>query len=159
MEFLNWLEGTALSTWVREGDSLWAYPAIITLHSAGLAIMVGLSAVVSIRLLGFARDVPLAGLRKVLPWIWFGFWVNAASGVLLIVSEPSRMLTNQIFVVKMALIACAVITIVLMGRILRSRSAESDSLTARTKTVAMASLALWVAATTAGRLTAYLTTF
>jgi hypothetical protein len=135
---------------------LWAYPGIITLHSVGLAIMVGLSTVVSLRLLGVAPDVPLAGMRRVLPWIWLGFGVNAVSGLLLIISEPGKMLTNQIFVIKMALIAGAVVTMVLMGRVLRSPSADAGIVPRRARPLAVTSLVLWVAATTAGRLTAYL---
>jgi hypothetical protein len=118
--------------------------------------MVGLSAVVSLRLLGVAAELPLSGMRKLLPWIWVGFWVNAISGTLLIISEPAKMLTNQIFVAKMGLIACAVATIVMTGRFLRSSGEEGRAVGAKGRTLAVATLVLWVAATTAGRLTAYI---
>ena len=59
---IAWLEGTALATWVRESPSLWAYPTVLTLHTVGLGIVVGASAVVDFRLLGFAPRIPLPSL-------------------------------------------------------------------------------------------------
>lgn len=157
MDFLRFLEGTALSTWIRESGSLWAYPGIITFHSAGLALMVGLSAVISLRLLGFAPGVPLTAMRQLFPAIWLGFWVNAISGIALIISDPMKMLTNTVFFLKMGLIAAAVITIILLDRrVLRSPSARSGLVPPNGKPLAIAALLLWIAATTAGRLTAYL---
>ena len=41
MAVLNWLEATGLSTWVREGESIWAFPTILTLHTFGLGLLVG----------------------------------------------------------------------------------------------------------------------
>ena len=42
MELLQSINNTAFSQWVRESDSLLAYPAFITLHTAGLAVLVGI---------------------------------------------------------------------------------------------------------------------
>ena len=38
------IEGTALAAWVRESPSIWAYATILTLHTVGLAIVVGIAA-------------------------------------------------------------------------------------------------------------------
>jgi hypothetical protein len=55
MEFLTWLEQTNLSRWVTESPSLFAYPSILFLHTAGLAFLVGPSIAISARILGFPR--------------------------------------------------------------------------------------------------------
>lgn len=157
MEFLHWIEQTGLSTWVRESDSLWAYPGIITFHAAGLAVLVGLSTVISLRILGLLPGVPLAALEKLYPMIWLGFWVNAVSGVLLIVSDPVTMLTKRLFFIKMALIACAVVNLILIRRWVFGSPAPRAGIW-RARTLAITSIVLWIAATTAGRLTAYLET-
>ena len=36
MEFLNWLETLSYSTWVRESPSLWAFPALLFVHTLGM---------------------------------------------------------------------------------------------------------------------------
>ena len=38
--FLN-LEGSSLSTRLRESNTIWAYPMVLTLHTIGLALLVG----------------------------------------------------------------------------------------------------------------------
>lgn len=157
MDFLHWIEQTGLSIWIREADSLWAYPAIITFHSAGLAVMVGLSAVIALRILGFAPGLPLAAMEKLYPMMWLGFWVNATSGVALMVADPVKMVTNPLLSIKLLLIAAAIGSLVLIRRrVLRSPDVQASVVPAGGKALAIASLALWIAATTAGRLTAYL---
>ena len=60
--FLGWLESTGLATWTRESPSLWAYPTILTLHTVGLAVVVGGSSVIALRLLGAGSRIPLTTL-------------------------------------------------------------------------------------------------
>ena len=45
MAWLVWVESWSLSVWVRESGSLWSYPTVLFLHTAGLAFAVGMSAV------------------------------------------------------------------------------------------------------------------
>lgn len=158
MEFLHWMEQTGLSIWIREADTAWAYPAVITLHSAGLAVLVGLSVVIDLRILGVAPALPLSAMGKLYPAMWLGFWVNAVSGVGLIVADPVTMLTNPLMWVKLLLIAVAVGTLVaIRRRVLRSPAVQDGGVVpAGGRALALASLALWIAATTVGRLTAYL---
>ena len=39
--------------------------------------------------------------------MWMSFWVNAVSGVLLLVAYPTKALTNPLFYFKLTLIAVA----------------------------------------------------
>src|SRR5262245_57986523 len=157
VQLLEWIAETGLSTWIRSADTVWAYPMIITFHAAGLAVMVGLSVVVALRILGIARDLPLAGMERLYPAIWLGFWINAVSGAGLIISDPVGMLTNPLFLTKMLLVAAAVANVVLIQRrVIRSPGVKSGILPSGAKRMAFASLLLWTAATTLGRLTAYL---
>jgi len=152
-----WVESTGIATWVRESETLWAYPVVITLHSMGLAVMVGLSAMIDFRLLGFARGLPLAGMRSLNRWIWIGFWVNAVSGVGLLVASATTMLTNPLYYAKMGLVAAAMTYVILIDRAaFRPPGVTSNDVTPRARTLAIASLALWAVTITVGRLTAYL---
>ena len=56
--FLLWLEATALSTWVRESTSVFAFPAILSVHAIGMGLAVGVNVAMAVRLLGFAPGVP-----------------------------------------------------------------------------------------------------
>ena len=111
MEFLAWLEGSGVGTWVRESLSLWAYPSIIALHALGLALLVGINTAIDLRILGFAPRLPLAPLQKFFPVMWFGFSVNALSGILLTVANATRVLTSPVFYVKLLFISLAVVNI------------------------------------------------
>jgi hypothetical protein len=109
MHLLEWLENSALGMWVAASDSLWGYPTILTLHTFGMGILVGASAVVDLRLLGVGRDVPLAVLRNVSLPVWIGFTVNAATGTLLFVSAATQKGTQKLFAVKLTLILLALL--------------------------------------------------
>ena len=76
MSFLLSLENSAFGTWVRESSSLWAYPAILFLHTLGLGFLVGLNAAIDLRILGVARKMPLAPLEKFFRSCGVAFWVN-----------------------------------------------------------------------------------
>jgi len=54
MNFLIALQESGLATWVRESTSIWAYPSVIFLHAAGLALVVGVSVIIDLSILGFA---------------------------------------------------------------------------------------------------------
>ena len=147
------VESTALSTWLRDSPSLWAFPFVLILHTVGLALLVGTGLAVAGRALGLARGVPLTALVPWLRVLWLGFWLNAASGVLLLIAYPTKALTNPLFYAKLALIAAALAALwPLLGRI--RRGIEGD-VGARLKAAALVSLGCWAASITAGRFLAY----
>jgi hypothetical protein len=160
MDFLAWLEQSGFSVWMRESPSVWAYPTILFLHKLGLGFLVGASMVIDLRVLGFSPGLPLEPFKKFFPVMWFGFWVNALSGVLLLMIDATHLLANPLFYIKLGFIALAV----LCGRLISNR-VFGDSLVDRRshlqltcKVLAGASLVSWIGAITAGRLTAYLFT-
>ncbi len=156
MDFLLWLETTSIGTWVRESPSLWAYPSVLFLHSVGLASLVGINAAVNLRVLGFARDIPLKPLRRMIPLMWIGFGVNAISGILLILASASTLMRNPTFWVKMAFVTAAVVTIWLMDKRVFSADVDDQALPTESKVLAAVSLFCWTGAMVAGRLIAYL---
>jgi hypothetical protein len=163
--FLLWLEATSLSTWVRESTSVFAFPAILSVHAIGMGLAVGVNVAMAVRLLGFAPGVPPHELRRFAPIMWLGFWMNAASGVLLFLGYPTKALTNPVFYMKMSLIAVGMWLYVLMARQLAPDGTPGVSglegkpgLSGPASTanvLACASLACWAGAVTTGRLLAY----
>ena len=154
--FFVWLESTWISTWVRESLTVFAFPMILAYHTVGMGFLAGLSSAVDLRILGVARRVPLLELKRFLPVMWIGFWLNAASGVLLLLGYPTKALTNPVFYIKLALIAAAV---VILRRINRSvfgdPAMDLGEMPSRTKWLARGSLACWVGVIFAGRFLAY----
>src|SRR5688572_20462313 len=147
------VEASALSTWMRESESLFAFPGVLIVHTLGMALVVGVPAAVSLRLLGVARGVPLNALRAFMPLAWLGFAMIAISGLLLLIAYPAKALTNPVFYAKLALIGISVALLVRMSRALRAEPSIAETQSART--FAFASLAVWMLTITAGRLLPY----
>ena len=146
------LEQSGLAIWIRESGVLYGYPLILFLHTLGLSTVVGLSAAVDVRLLGFASTIPLTSLDKVFGLVWAGFALTAATGVLLFVADATKHASNPAFFVKLAFVAGGVVTVALV----RSRVFHGQQ---RGVFLATASLGCWVIALTAGRLMAYVSEF
>jgi hypothetical protein len=148
-----WLETSALSVWVRESPSVFAFPIILACHTIGMGFLAGMNAAIALRLLGFAPGVPLAAARRVFPVLWAGFWLNAISGVVLLVGYPTKALTNPVFYVKLLCVAIGLIVQTVIRR--RLLEDEERDVPLWGKTFACASLLLWAAVIFSGRFLAY----
>ncbi len=152
MQFLASVENTRFSIWVRESSSLWAYPTILFMHT------VGLNAAIDLRILGFARRMPLAPMERFFGIMWAAFWVNAVSGTMLLVADATTKLTNTVFYIKLGFIALGVVNMVLIRRrIFRDPALDVDArpIGRFGRLLAATSLVFWGGAITAGRLMAY----
>ena len=155
-EFFNTIEQTGLSTWLRESESIFSFYFILVCHTLGLALLVGVNSAVDLLLLGVASDIPLKPLKRFFPLMWLGFYVNAISGVFLVIAYPTKAFTNPVFYIKLTLIALAVTTLwAIQNRVFGDASLSEAAMVARGRTMAKLSLALWFGAITAGRLLAY----
>src|SRR5215831_15733233 len=108
MDFLLRIEQSGFCTWVRESPSVWAFPTVLLLHTIGMGLVVGINAGIDLRILGLAPALPLAPLERYLPIYWLGFWVNAVTGVVLLMADATTKATNPDFFVKMGFIVLAV---------------------------------------------------
>ncbi len=160
MEYLVWLEATALSTWLRESLSLLAFPFVLVLHTVGMGFLVGASAAIDLRVLGVASGVPLKPMERFYTVIWAAFLINAVSGVLLLIAYPAKALTNPLFYFKLLLIGMAVATALLLRRhVFHDLDLDSSPVSKRGRVLAGISLVLWAAAIMAGRFLAYTHTY
>ena len=149
------IERTDLSTWLRESPSLWAFPFVLIVHAWGMGFLAGTSAAMDLRVLGLLRTIPFPAMARFLPFAWIGLWINAVSGVLLLIAYPSKALTNPLFYFKLFCIAAAVVLLRLLTRGVLRRTPEPVPVPLKFRRMAGISLALWVTAITAGRLLAY----
>jgi hypothetical protein len=154
--FLQTIEETGFSTWLRESESPFAFYFILLFHTFGLALLVGANTIVDLRLLGVARGIPLAPLQRLFRIMWIGFSINAVTGVLLVIAYPTKSLTNWDFYLKLAVIGLAVWVMQrLKSEVFEDASLSEAEMTARGATLAKWSLFLWFGAISAGRLLAY----
>jgi len=141
--------------WVRQSGSLLSYPGILLVHTYGMAVVVGLVAGIDLRILGFAPALPLAPLQKFLPVVWAAFWINAATGTILLAADATTKMRNPDFYVKMGFIFLAVISQrMIEQRVFRDPHGD-QTLSRNAKVLAAMSLVFWLGAITAGRLLAY----
>ena len=155
MELLASLENRGFGIWLRESPSMWAYPAVLTLHTLGLGVLVGGNAVLDLRLLGWGRAIPLAPLEKLFPVMRIGFWVNAISGVVLFVGDATTKGTTWGFMTKLAIIVVGGVLLRALRRTVYGRGQDAVVETPTSRVLAAASLALWFLAIVTGRYMAY----
>jgi hypothetical protein len=157
MELLTRLQESGFAAWVASSPSLLAYPTILTLHTVGMAIVVGTCAVIDLRLLGVGADVPLTAFRAAPRLVWTGFLINAATGLALFTTDAEHKAMQTVFYVKLALIFLALLVYARIRRLVfGSPAALTAPITSEAKALAVISLIFWTGATVAGRLMAYL---
>lgn len=156
MPILEWLESSGFGTFVRENESLLAYPTFSTLHTIGLSIIVGLSTVVAVRILGFAPTLRLSPLRKLFPIMWFGFVINLISGSGLAAAAATRTIPDTLFLSKMTCVISAVVILgILRVRVFGGPDVDKKPIDGTSRALAGAQLFLWLTAMIAGRMIAY----
>jgi len=156
MNVLTSIQQSGFCSWVRESESIFSYSGILLLHTVGMAFVVGVNACIDLRVLGFAPAVRLSGLEKFFPMLWFGFWLNAITGTILLAIDIVNKLENVDFYVKMAFIALALINLrMLRTGVFRDPSIDKIPPSSKAKLLAVTSLVFWLGAITSGRLLAY----
>jgi hypothetical protein len=147
---LSVIESTAVAVAIRR--SVWAYPALETLHIASFGMLIGSLLVFELRLLGLERAIHAVHLaRLALGTSVVAFFGAAVSGSLLFISGATEFADHPAFRVKLVLILIAGINAIVFHA--RGGVRLQDSIA---RLQAAASLALWLAVLTCGRLIAYL---
>ena len=156
-EILEAIENSGFATFVRETPSVLGYSTVLAFHTFGMAFLVGLSGVIALRVLGVVRGLTLAPLEAFFPLIVAGFWVNAATGLVLTSLAARSLMANPDFYIKLIAIVAAILCLRRMKQYAFSDAAAGDRASAQNpgKLWAGAMLACWAVAVLAGRLTAY----
>ena len=158
MDFLYWLEETAVGVWVAQS---WGYPLVLSTHALGMSIVVGIVIMINLRLLGFSDGVPLSMLNKLSRVLWAGVLLNIASGLALFCGNPVKFFFHPVFWIKISMIVLGGLT--LWWSLAASQDKTTDKpvllLTKQGKVLASLSLMFWIGAIVAGRLIAYFKLF
>ena len=147
-----WLKSTSLAELMH---TQWAWPIAESFHFFGLSLLMGTVGLFDLRLLGFAKRIPLAALHRLIPWGITGYVINVLSGISFFTAEPDQYLYNPSFQIKMVFMSLAGINVLLfyltMFRKVRTCGpGENAPLPARI--MGGASLAFWIGVMSCGRL-------
>ena len=157
MEFLVWLENTWIANEIRTVP--WLYPTFETGHYIGLSLLVGGIMLIDLRVLGFARALPLKSMIGLLPFVWVGFAINVFTGSMLFIYGATNFGPNRAFQVKMAFLVLAGVNALLFDLAVRRSGGNwvaADRPPTFVKGVATLSLFFWICVVTTGRWMAYL---
>lgn len=154
-EFIDWLYATPVSTTIREVT--WIIPAVQTIHIIALSLLFGSALFAQLRIAGvFARDTPLPDvLGRYLPWIWRCLAVLLATGMVMIVGEPDRVMLNLIFWTKMGLVAAMALVVRVLFVPASRPVGQGGAALAVSPLVAWLGLLAWVLIIACGRWIAY----
>ena len=151
------VEASSLSAWLR--SSAWGYPAVESVHIAGLAILVGTAVAFDLRLLGFGSRLAVDALAGfLLPCARIGLAIAALSGALLFSMQATTFAGQALFYIKMGSIAVAVINATIFHRgVFRSVSTWSYNpyTPGAAKAAAIVSFVAWTVVLICGRWLAY----
>ena len=143
---LVWLESSSVASWVSL--SLWAYPALLTVHIFGLALVVGLYALRDFRLIGFFAGTNASLFEGTNLLSSFGIAVNLVSGFLLFSSQATFLISSIPFLVKISCVALGLACSGVIG--VRQKNGLNMP-----RYYPAASLFFWAPAIISGRLIAY----
>ena len=153
---LDWLAHTPYAMWV---DESWGWPIALTIHAFGNGTVVGLMAIIGLRLFGLFRSIPYTALLKLIPLIWIAIAFQVVSGVTLWMTKPAQYLADGMFELKFALVILASIAMWVFQKTLKREAAAWDTagiVSSRGLKLVSVSCLLWAGVLIGGRLTAYL---
>ena len=154
--FLESLENTGISLFIRESDSLLSFPTILTAHAFGYCFIMATNAIVSARMLGFAASIPFKPLRRLFPVMWIGLILTVITGGLLVMAAAEKRVPNPILWFKMILLAVATPMMwKFQVKVFDDPAVNENNIPARARTMAVLQLALWILIMISGRLIPY----
>ena len=155
--WLDWLDDSRLGLAMR--GELWLYPIIEVVHIIGFVVLVGSVFMFDLRVLGLSKDIAVTALaRHLLRWSVAALVLIVPAGLMMFTAHPHDFATNNIFILKLSLIATAGINAALFHiGVYRSVSRWNTGVAAPAiaKVQAVLSMGLWVTVVLCGRLLAY----
>ena len=156
LALLDWIQQSWLGQMMR--DIPWLFPTFEGLHFVGMALLLGAIGIIDLRILGFAKGLPVGPLHRLLPLAFAGFALNAATGIAFFASDPYSYFIVPAFRFKMLLILLAGLNAVWFWvSILKHVDEWGPEVDASSlaKVISAASLLFWVGVVTAGRFIAF----
>ena len=154
ISFFQWSEHSYFASLIER--STWAFAVIETIHIVALAVLLGSTLLVDLRLLGRGMtQEPVAALsRTLLPWTWSMLVALFITGILMFGSEAVQLSDSGPFFYKMVILFLAVLFHATIHRKVTGSDAIEGTMSA--KVAACLSLSCWLSVALAGRAIAFL---
>jgi hypothetical protein len=153
---LVWIHDSAYGALMR--DVPWMFPTFQALHLMGMVLLIGVIGLIDLRVLGFAKSLPLAPLHRLIPLALFGFVVNLITGIGFFASEPYSFAVVWAFRIKMLLLLLAGLNAlwfrISITPLVHAWGAGAEA-TRLAKFISLVSLIFWIAIVFAGRFIAF----
>ncbi|MBU0745261.1 MAG: hypothetical protein KKB95_19125 [Gammaproteobacteria bacterium] len=131
---------------------VWAYPALEVVHIVGIALLLGNLVLLELRVFGRGAALAIQDLARLsLSVALCGFALAAGSGLLMFATQPTELLSNRVFTLKMLLLMLAGCNAAWFHG--RGSLVRLDGLA---RAQMLASTVVWLAVVVCGRWIAYL---
>jgi uncharacterized membrane protein len=156
--FCDWLSATPLSIFIQ--TVTWIIPMVQSVHIFAITVVMGSVLMMDMKLLGVVGgDISVAAMnRRFLPWVWTALVVLFLTGMILTIAEPGRELINNMFRLKMLLVASIIVLTLLFQEVVRRHAEQWGQAPAHpwaARAIAVVSLGFWISIAICGRWIAY----
>lgn len=158
MAIAHWLQFLEDSSWaVSIRQSVWLYPFLEIIHITGIVLLVGPAFLFDLRLLGFAKHLPVTGLgRHLLSWSRRSLLLVIPSGMLLFITNATALGYDPVFWTKMSLLIIAGCNALFFHQVIARKIRSTTAVLPKAaKVIAIISILSWIAIIACGRLLAY----
>ncbi len=135
--------------------SKWWWAFMMDMHFVGLALLIGAVGIFDLRMLGFAKQIPISSVHRLLPWAMLGFGINLITGILAFTGMDQYYTYDWAFWLKMLAILLLGLNAAAFYLTNAFYSVENlgpgDDAPPLAKFIAATSLFLWFAVITLGR--------
>jgi hypothetical protein len=139
-------------------NTAWGWPFMESLHYLGLTVLLGTVGLFDLRMLGFAKAIPLAAMHKFVPFGVVAYVVNVLTGFCFFVSAPDQYAFNPVFQLKVLTMLIAGINVAVFyttsAKLVKALP-DNASVPLHVKAIAAISLTSWICVIVFGRLITY----
>jgi hypothetical protein len=139
-------------------NTAWGWPFFESLHYLGLTVLLATVGLFDVRMLGFAKSIPLAAMHKFVPLGVVAYVVNIVTGFCFFVSAPDQYAFNPVFQLKVLCMLIAGINVVIFyttsAQAIKALPTDAN-VPLVAKIIAATSLTSWLAVIVFGRLITY----
>jgi hypothetical protein len=151
--FVSWVHHAGISDWITGWRWLWA--VCETIHFFGLALLIGVTGLLDLRLVGAMRRIPVAAIMDFMPWAIVGFTFNLVTGVIFFLGAPEQYVNNTAFYAKMLFILLAGVNAIYFQIVLFKKArliGPGEAAPLQAKIVAVVSMGCWLLVMYCGRM-------
>ena len=94
----TWLEWPSIAHFIEK--CTWAWPLGETFHFFGIILLIGGVGMFDLRLLGVARQLPVAAVKRLLPWGVTGFILCVVTGLMFVTGVRANVPSSPYDVIK-----------------------------------------------------------